>query len=214
MTDPTRPQAYEEYVEAVAELLREDYFASLPDSRHPADKERRPRLRPTGKVRGVWPGKADKLLTAIDLPALLETNREQGEELERVTEALTEDREKWSFNTLMFMGDAILKAWYPDDVFPDDPLEPAHLCARAHGGCDDDLCVIPLCHWCHRRLDQPDAGKELDVLSHLLATPGRYTEEIQHALGPGHYNGDLLSLLRRLTGERYVPESMVRVEKS
>ena len=90
----------------------------------------------------------------------------------------------------------------------EDPLEPAHICPRAHGGCDDPLCVIPLDHWCHRQLDQPLGRRKLDLLPALLETPGRWTEEIQHALGVGHYNGDLLSLLHRLTADRYVPETV------
>lgn len=31
--------------------------------------------------------------------------------------------------------------------------DPAHLCPRSLGGCDDALCVIPLCRNCHRAFD-------------------------------------------------------------
>ena len=78
------------------------------------------------------------------------------------------------------------------------PIDPAHVCARAHGGCDDALCVVPLCRRCHREFDQG----QLDLLPHLVFW---CVPEIQHALG--HYNGDLIALLQRLTGVRYVPES-------
>ena len=83
-------------------------------------------------------------------------------------------------------------------------IDPAHICARAHGGCDDPLCVVPICRWHHRMYDE----RRLDLLPHLIDPVGTWVEEIQHALGHGHYNGDLLSLLQRLTGERYVPETV------
>lgn len=82
-----------------------------------------------------------------------------------------------------------------------DPLvsriDPAHLAARSHGGCDDELCVVALCRRCHREFDD---GR-LSVLEFLVGT---WTEELQHALG--HYDGDLIGLLQRLTGERWTPE--------
>lgn len=79
-------------------------------------------------------------------------------------------------------------------------IDAAHLCARARGGCDSELCVIPLCRagdgsGCHRSLDDG----ELDALPHLV---GRYGRELAHALE--HYDGDLLGLLQRLTGKRFV----------
>jgi hypothetical protein len=79
---------------------------------------------------------------------------------------------------------------------------PAHLAARARGGCDHALCVIPLCggpNGCHRALDE---GR-LDVLPSLLRHG--HVAEIQHALG--HYGGNLLYLLHRLTGTRWTPET-------
>ena len=33
------------------------------------------------------------------------------------------------------------------------PCDPAHLTSRAQGGCDDPLCVIPLCRLCHTWFD-------------------------------------------------------------
>lgn len=34
-----------------------------------------------------------------------------------------------------------------------EPSDPAHLTARAQGGCDDALCVLPLCRSCHEAFD-------------------------------------------------------------
>lgn len=34
------------------------------------------------------------------------------------------------------------------------PCDPAHLCPRSLGGCDDADCVIPLCRSCHREFDE------------------------------------------------------------
>lgn len=76
-------------------------------------------------------------------------------------------------------------------------VDPAHLCPRGKGGCDDPLCVVPLARTLHRQFDDGD----YDLLPHLVH---RRTAELQHALG--HYDGDLLSLLHRLTGQRYRPE--------
>lgn len=79
-------------------------------------------------------------------------------------------------------------------------VDPAHLCPRGRGGCDDPLCVVPLVRGLHRAFDDG----ELDLLPALV---GRRTAELCHALE--HYDGDVLSLLHRLTGERYVPMSRV-----
>jgi hypothetical protein len=75
-------------------------------------------------------------------------------------------------------------------------IDPAHLCARAHGGCDEPDCVVPLCRVCHRGFDD---GR-LDLLPYLRPyhAEERWLREIVHALV--HYGGDLLGLLRRLTG--------------
>lgn len=78
-------------------------------------------------------------------------------------------------------------------------VDPAHLCSRAHGGCDNPLCVVPLRRDVHESFDRG----ELDLLPYLRPhhSPTLYLPEIQHALG--HYDGNLLGLLRRLTGDRY-----------
>lgn len=78
------------------------------------------------------------------------------------------------------------------------PCDPAHLWPRGMGGCDDELCVVPLTRMEHMAFD---AGA-LDLLPWLLAH--KLVPEIQHALG--HANGDMIALLHRLTGDRYVPE--------
>jgi hypothetical protein len=76
-------------------------------------------------------------------------------------------------------------------------LQPAHLAARARGGCDDPLCSVPLTAPEHRLFDDG----QLDLLPHLIRA-GR-TAEIAHALI--HYDGHLVSLLTRLTGKRWAP---------
>lgn len=76
-------------------------------------------------------------------------------------------------------------------------IDPAHLCARAHGGCDDPLCVVGLRRDLHEQFDRG----QLDVLPYLLAH--KMVPQINHALE--HYGGDLLGLLMRLTGDIYVP---------
>lgn len=75
-------------------------------------------------------------------------------------------------------------------------VDPAHLTARAQGGCDDSLCIVPLLRPLHREFDD---GK-LDLLPYLVK---HRVPELQHALG--HYEGNLLGLLQRLTGHRFVP---------
>jgi hypothetical protein len=59
------------------------------------------------------------------------------------------------------------------------------------GGCDDDLCVLPLCRECHYRYD----SHELDVLSVL--TFAEQAHAVEH-LG-------LLRALRRITNTRWKP---------
>jgi hypothetical protein len=73
-------------------------------------------------------------------------------------------------------------------------VDPAHLVSRAQGGCDDPLCVVPLERVHHRLFDD---GR-LDLLPYLVK---ERVPELQHALG--HLNGDLISLLQRLTGRRW-----------
>jgi hypothetical protein len=79
------------------------------------------------------------------------------------------------------------------------PCDPAHLTARAWGGCDDPLCVIPLTRAEHRAFD---AG-ELDILGDLI-DHGLWAE-LAHAIEAHHI--DPISLVHRCTGERYVPAS-------
>lgn len=79
-----------------------------------------------------------------------------------------------------------------------EDVDPAHLWPRALGGCDDPLCVVPLARRIHRAFDD----RELDLLPALVA--GGYHLEIQHALG--HANSNLIALLERLTGDRYVAQ--------
>ena len=76
------------------------------------------------------------------------------------------------------------------------PIDPAHVAARSCGGCAEPDCVVPLCRSCHDGFD----GGRLSILENLV---GRYTVEIQHALG--HYEGDVIGLLQRLTNQRYEP---------
>lgn len=42
-------------------------------------------------------------------------------------------------------------------------VDPAHVISRAQGGCDDPLCVVPLCRQCHNAYD---SGR-LDLISAL-----------------------------------------------
>ena len=71
-------------------------------------------------------------------------------------------------------------------------LTPAHLAARAQGGCEHEDCVVPLC-WVHHRAY--DTGR-LDLLGHLEP---RWRTEIAHAVG--HLG--LIGAYRRLTGGRF-----------
>lgn len=82
----------------------------------------------------------------------------------------------------------------PCIVCDERPVDPAHLVARARGGCDDPDCVVALCRRCHRAFDRG----ELDLLPHL--EPG-FRAELAHAVG----HLPLLALLLRLTGARWAP---------
>ena len=73
------------------------------------------------------------------------------------------------------------------------PCDPAHICGRGIGGCDDPLCVVPLTREEHRRFDRG----ELDLEPYLI---GRCIPELQHALE--HTNGSLTRLLRIVSGDR------------
>jgi hypothetical protein len=79
-------------------------------------------------------------------------------------------------------------------------IDPAHLAPRGfHGGCDDPLCVVRLERSVHRAFDDGD----FDLLPYLRPSGDerRYLPEIQHALD--HFDGNLIGLLQRLTGERW-----------
>jgi hypothetical protein len=67
-------------------------------------------------------------------------------------------------------------------------VDPAHLVARAHGGCDHPDCVVPLCRRCHRAYD---AGM-LDLLPRLEP---RFRPEVAHAV----LHLGLARAMRRLT---------------
>ncbi len=56
------------------------------------------------------------------------------------------------------------------------PVEPCHVVDRSLGGCDHELCTIPLCRACHRSYDEG----QLDVLVFLEP---HHREIQQHAVG-------------------------------
>jgi hypothetical protein len=74
------------------------------------------------------------------------------------------------------------------------PVDPAHLVARALGGCDQPDCCVPLCRTHHRAYDRG----QLDLLPWLEP---RYRAELAHGL----LHLGLLALLRRVTGTRWSP---------
>lgn len=82
------------------------------------------------------------------------------------------------------------------------PVDPAHLVARARGGCDHRDCVVALCRSCHRAFDQG----QLDLLAHLEPHSRR---ELAHALS--HLS--LVSLLQRLTAEWWGPAGAIGVTR-
>jgi len=77
------------------------------------------------------------------------------------------------------------------------PIDPGHITPRAHGGCDDPLCVVPLYRTAHLLFDD---GK-LDILGAMIAN-GLY-EEMGHAVSV--HRQDPITLLQRLTGHRWAP---------
>ncbi len=76
--------------------------------------------------------------------------------------------------------------------------DPAHVIPRSQGGCDSPDCVIPLSRQAHRAFDSGD----LDVLPAMIAAG--MVAEMAHAL---EHAGSPLTLLERLTGERWVPRN-------
>lgn len=59
-----------------------------------------------------WFGDDDGRFREIEVVPLSDTNH--------LREALREDREKWSFDTLLFVADQLLAEVYPTDIFPPD----------------------------------------------------------------------------------------------
>lgn len=74
-------------------------------------------------------------------------------------------------------------------------VDPAHLCPRGRGGCDDPLCIVPLWRPVHRAFDD---GR-FDLLPYLVGHG--LTDHVAHALG--HYRGDLVALIERLTSSSW-----------
>lgn len=54
--------------------------------------------------------------------------------------------------------------------------DPAHVTPRSLGGCDDALCVVPLCRACHRAYDTG----ALNLLPVLLKRPLELEHAIEH----------------------------------
>lgn len=76
-------------------------------------------------------------------------------------------------------------------------VDPAHLCDRSLGGCDDEACVVPLCRTfdgkgCHDLYDE----NALDLLPHLEP---RYRREQAHCV----MHLGVLGAYRRLTNDRH-----------
>jgi hypothetical protein len=69
--------------------------------------------------------------------------------------------------------------------------DPAHIIPRSLGGCDEDLCVIPLCRAHHRAYDEHN----LDVLA--LLTHDEQAHTVAHV--------GLISALQRTTNLRWEP---------
>jgi hypothetical protein len=82
-------------------------------------------------------------------------------------------------------------------------IDPAHLWPRGRGGCDDPLCVGPLCRdiegGCHREFDLG----HLDLLPKLIGRS--YFAEIAHMISAHELSP--LTVLERLTGESWQPVS-------
>lgn len=55
------------------------------------------------------------------------------------------------------------------------PCDPAHVIPRSLGGCNDPLCVVPLCRPCHRAYDEGF----LDLLPYCEP---RFRDEMAHAV--------------------------------
>ncbi len=74
-------------------------------------------------------------------------------------------------------------------------IDPAHLCPRGMGGCNDPLCVVPLWRPVHRAFDD----RKFDLLKWVVFH-GLHAQ-VAHALE--HYRGDVVALTERLTSCRW-----------
>lgn len=83
-------------------------------------------------------------------------------------------------------------------VSAERPCDPAHLWPRSRGGCDHPDCVVALTRAEHRAFDDG----QLDLLPYLIAQ-GAWLE-MAHMIGA--HRADPISMLQRLTGERWAPE--------
>lgn len=82
-----------------------------------------------------------------------------------------------------------------------EEVDPAHVISRAHGGCDDESCVLPLWRPIHDALDgRRQDGKLFDLLPWI--TEHKPYDVIQHAIT--HTGCDLIALVERLSGCRVV----------
>ena len=70
--------------------------------------------------------------------------------------------------------------------------DPAHLCPRSQGGCDDPACVVPLCRGCHTAFDQG-----MIDLEPVLALP-QFSVERSHMAS----HMSLRRCIQRLNGRR------------
>ncbi len=78
----------------------------------------------------------------------------------------------------------------------DRRIDPAHLIARAAGGCGDLACVVPVCRRHHRAYDRG----ELDLLAYLEPA---WRAQLAHAVG----HVGLIGALWRLSGGGREPQT-------
>jgi hypothetical protein len=79
------------------------------------------------------------------------------------------------------------------DPYEGATIDPAHLWPRRMGGCEDPLCVVPLCRRCHELFE---VGA-LDLLSRLVDR--KYFAEMAHPIKCHEISPS--TLLRELTGQ-------------
>lgn len=118
----------------------------------------------------------------------------------RLGHASVEQKAKvWREGARLWDG-AVPVRWDEEHHLEDaEVVDPAHIVARAQGGCDDEDCVVPLPRRLHRLYD----NGELDILPYLTL------EEQAHAVS--HLG--ILGALKRTTGEVYVPERSISGER-